>query len=239
MKDYINSKKNIKPGNEGSSLAIALFFFMLCALICAGILYVANSSIFGISKNFNADNVIPYVSPAPLPDPTPTPELDENHMEESLAIKLVYDTLSYDLNVACKEAEIGGEGKILASQNPRNITYEMISFINSYINNKKKESDGQTYFVPVDNSSKEMLPLEYTVTINDIPVKVVFDFDGTAPETKANSILAFNAINITISSGVEGSDCKYIRTSTYEVPGDGKLFIRWANNPKRFLVKNK
>ena len=239
MNDIINTNKTIKSSNEGSSLAIALFFFMLCALICAGILFVANSSIFGISKNFNADNVQPFISPAPIPSPSPTPEIDDNHKEESAAIKLVYDTLSYDLNVACNEAAAGGEGKILASSNPRNITYEMISFINSYINNKKKESDGNTYFVPVDESSKDMLPWEYTVTVNGIPVKVVFDFDGTAPETKANSVLAFNVINITISSGVEGSDCKYVRTYYYKVPGDGKLYIRWANNPKRFLVKNK
>lgn len=240
---YKRNNKVLKNGDEGSSLAIALFFFMLCALMCAGILYLANSSSYGVLKHFNANNITPFVSPEPIPteDPnltsSPTPTPDEAHPEEQAAIDLVYNTLEAEFHSAFIEVNNGGEYSIYASSNPRSLAYEMISFINSYIDREYKEKDGNTYYVPVDEN-KDMLPFTYIVTVNGIDVKVVFDLDGTK-DSLANNYLYFTAINITVSA-VDGSECKYVRTYTDTVQGSGKFKLVWAgasgSTPKRFKI---
>ena len=150
---YKRNNKALNNGSDGSSLAIALFFFMLCALMCAGILYLANSSSYGVLKHFNANNITPFVSPEPIPteDPnltsSPTPTPDEAHPEEQAAIDLVYNTLEAEFHSAFIEVNNGGEYSINASSNPRSMAYEMISYINSYINRGNfKEKDGKYSF---------------------------------------------------------------------------------------------
>ena len=238
MKD---NKRNQKY-NDGSSLAIALFFFMVCSLICAGVLSVANSSLVGVSKGFDSDNVQNYVPP-PLPSPEPTSEIDPNFENESKTINLVYDTLVNDFDTAFTSVETTGQGHILHSTNPRSMSYEMISYINSYINNSKKENNGVTYLVPVDDEG-DMLPLTYVVTVSGISVDVVIDLDGTAangstPQTVANTRLVFSTFKITVSA--HESECTYTRTYTYTVPNDGKYYFKWVGAggglPKRFIIQ--
>ena len=130
MKNSINAKLNMKLGNEGSSLVIALFFFMLCALICAGILFVANSSIFGVTKHFNAEDVPEFDAP-PIPTGTgePTPTLDPSHVEESEAIKYVYDTLAYEFDNMFITVSGGETYNILHTKNHGSLSYEIMSYV--------------------------------------------------------------------------------------------------------------
>ncbi len=76
-------------GSEGSSLAIALFFFLLCSLMCAGILFLANSSSRGVSKSLA--NAPVFEKPATPPAGTIQPGMTN----EELAVQIVYNEL-YD-----------------------------------------------------------------------------------------------------------------------------------------------
>lgn len=256
MKSLNEYKKKLKTGSEGSSLAIALFFFMLCALICAGILYVANSSIFGVTKHFNDKDVPEYVMP-PIPtvDVTPTPTLDPAHEEESEAIKYVYDTLSYEFDEMFETISKGGDYSILHSSNPRSLSYEIMSYINAYFGvvyrsgKSIKLSDTEInpsdlYYVETDENG-EMLPKEFTVTVKGYIVKVVVELSGNTDsngnKTVYNTLLIFNSVKFTVSA-IDGSDCQYVRTydKTYE---DGYFYLKWVGAgsglPKRFVIKNK
>ena len=245
IRRYKGNNKVLKNSDEGSSLAIALFFFMLCALMCAGILYLANSSSYGVLKHFNANNITPFVSPEPIPteDPTltstPTPTPDEAHPEEQAAIDLVYNTLKAEFQSAFIEVNNGGEYCINASSNPRSMAYEMISYINSYINRGNfKEKDGNYYSIPLE-ADGDMAPLTYEVTVNGIKVNVEFDLDGTQ-ESVANTALYFTGINIRITSAMENTTCTYEQIYTDTVQGSGKFKLVWVgasgSTPKRFKI---
>jgi len=262
MKDYINANQKMKSANEGSSLAIALFFFMMCALICAGILYVANSSIFGVSKNFNADDVQEFVAPpTPTSDPAlePTPTLDPSNVKESKAIKYVYDTLAYEYDELFNTVSSGGTYNILWTKDHGSLSYEIMSYVNGYFGRVYRTSgnkylelsekiDSDIYFVDVDGTG-DMLPKEFIVSVSGYDVKVVFDLDGTQDTPIGNqrskdndkyNYLKFNTVKFTVSA-VDGSGCSYVReyNKTYS---DGYFYLKWAakngSTPKRFEVRN-
>ncbi|MCR5616314.1 MAG: hypothetical protein K6F45_09140 [Saccharofermentans sp.] len=241
MRRNLRKKTHLKLGSEGSSLAIALFFFMLCSLICAGILTVANSSIVSVSKNFDPDDVQEF-----------TPESSASHQDidptfqnEVDAIDYVCDFLEYDFSNAFYTVENGGEYSFLQTQKPRNLTYEILSYIHAYYNNKVVKN-GNTYFVGVDENYN--VSETFIVTISGTPVKLVVCFEGTQG-SKANGELGkknkdygldFKKFTITVSA-VDGSQCTYVRTYSYTVPDNQQFYIRWANKkngiPMRFVVK--
>lgn len=244
MKDCINVNQNMKPGNEGSSLVIALFFFMLCALICAGILYVANSSIFGVSKHFNAEAVPDeYVGP-PIPtiDPSITgmPTPDPDYPEESAVINLVFNTLQYDFASGMVAAESGGEYDVYWVKNHGYLTYEILSYIHGYYKNSQAGN-----YVAVDEYNN--VHETFIVTVSDIPVEVVVDFYGTQGSSANGSAdskkgLNFQGVKITVSSAVEGTTCPITKTYEYTVPNGGQFYIRWrgasGGKPKMFLFRS-
>ena len=250
MKNYIKAKIDMKTGSEGSSLAIALFFFMLCALICAGILFVANSSIFGVSKNFNADDIPEFTEPAPIPTPNPTPEIDPAYQAESEAINYVYDTLAYEFDGMFNAVPYGVDYSILHAKNHGSLSYEIMSYVNAYFGVVYRESgnkylqlsektDSDIYFVDVD-ATGEMQPKEFKITVSGIDLKVVIDLDGTAT-SKYNTILKFNKVYFKVSVWDESSGCTYVReySNSYD---DGLFYLKWVGAgsglPKRFVIKN-
>lgn len=241
-------RKCSKPGSEGSSLAISLFFFMLCSLICAGILFVANSSIFGVSKNFNAKDVPEFTEPAPIPTPNPTP-FDPAYPDESAAINYVYDTLAYEFDGLFNTVPGGGEYSVLHVKDHGSLSYEVISYINAYLgmvyrgNNYlslSEKNDSDIYFVDVD-ASGDMLPKEFKITVSGVDVKLVIDLDGTSGSTY-NKILKFNRVYFKVSIWDESSGCTYVREydRSYD---EGLFYLKWVGAgsglPKRFVIKNK
>lgn len=250
MKDYISSNKNMKPGNEGSSLVIALFFFMLCALICAGVLYVANSSIFGVSKGFNADDIPEFTEPAPIPTPNPTPEIDPAYQAESKAINYVYDTLAYEFDGLFNTVPYGGEYNILHVKDHGSLSYELMSYINAYFGTVYRQSsnkyfnlselnESDQYYVEVD-ANGDMLPKEFKITVSGIDLKLLIDLDGTNT-SKYNTVLKFNAVYFKVSVWDESSGCTYVReySNSYN---EGLFYLKWVGAgsglPKRFVIKN-
>jgi len=245
---------NLKSRNEGSSLVIALFFFLLCSLLCAGMLYLAGSSMRGVSKSVEiAQSQIPpnpndIPTPTPLPPTTLTPTPNPEFQAEVAAIDLVYDTLYYDFHNAFVAAEAGGEYYVYKKSNP-NLSYAVLSYIHAYYNNNKSTADYPDQMVYVD-ASGDMIAKTFIVTANGIDVKVVIDMDGTNG-SKANGNLSknqnwgleFQTFKITVSA-VDGSECGYKRTFEYTVPDNNKFYIRWVekgDNGKddyRFVIKS-
>ena len=244
MKNYIKAKMDMKTGSEGSSLVIALFFFMLCALICAGILYVANSSIFGVSNHFNAEDVPDeYVGP-PIPsiDPSITgmPTPDPDYPEESAAINLVYNTLQYDFAKGVAAAENGEVYNVYWTKNHGYLTYEILSYIHGYYKNSQAGN-----YVAVDENNN--VSETFKVTVSGVPVKVVVDFYGTQGSSANGSAdskkgLNFQGVKITVSSYVDNTTCPITKVYEYTVPNGGQFYIRWrgasGSTPKLFLFRN-
>lgn len=250
MIKYLNkTNKNMKNGSEGSSLAIALVFFLMCSLICAGILYVANSSLFGVSKGFNSKDVDTWTDPAAIPtiDPSITamPTPDPDYPEESAAINLIYNTLQYDFAQGVAAAESGGEYYVYWTKNHGYLTYEILSYIHGYY----KYSQAGNY-VAVDENGNVSETFIVTVSdLSDTPVKVVVDFYGTQGSKANGSVnekkgLNFSGFQITVSA-VDGSSCPIVKKypeTPYEVPGGGQFYIRWkgasGSIPKLFVFKS-
>jgi hypothetical protein len=121
----MNMKKKTKidcnNSCEGSSLAIALFFFMVCALMCAGILFLANSSTRGVSKVLGTAQ--DFEEPEGIPTNSPTSTPDPQYKKESEAIIFIYDKLNSDYGILAKETiENGGEVTITKTKNPENLS---------------------------------------------------------------------------------------------------------------------
>ena len=110
MNRNIKINDDSKKRCEGSSLAIALFFCMVCSLLCASILYLANSTTRSVSRSYNyAQNLTFVAPPTPVPTepPTPTPTPGPEYEAEVAAIDTVFSNLNYDFLNACIAADKG------------------------------------------------------------------------------------------------------------------------------------
>jgi hypothetical protein len=190
---------------------------------------------------------------------TPTPTLDPSHVEESEAIKYVYDTLAYEFDSMFATVEGGEIYNILHIKNHGSLSYEIMSYVNGYYgrvyrtNGNKylelsEKTDSDIYFVDVDDSG-DMLPKEFIVSVSGYNVKVVIDLDGTqdtpvgqirATPGDAYNYLKFKTVKFTVSAA-DGSECSYVReyNKTYS---DGYFYLKWAKAanglPKHFEVRN-
>ena len=226
---------------EGSSLVIALFFFMVCALMCAGILFLANSTTSGVSKSLAIAKAQDFEEPEGIPTSTPTSTPDPQHKQESEAIIFVTDKLNYDYGDITKATiDNGGEVTIAKSQNPENLSYEIFSYINNYYNDWFKSKPGY----PVIPDEDGNLSLCFTVTVKDMkPVKVLVTMkvvekyiETYGPPTlfpvknktvfpdknqKINGI-SFTYLKMTVFSDVEG--CDY-RREVELIPPEGDVYL--------------
>ena len=230
MKHNVDTNKAKKQRSEGSSLAIALFFFMVCALMCAGILFLANSTSRGVSKSYNyaqkLDFNLPSPSPTPIPTATPTP--DPAYQAEIAAIDTIYSNLTYTYGNAFIAADDGVATDLKAE--PSNITYEILSYIHSYYGDSDK--------VPVTNNDSISVP--FTYTINGIKVNVLVEMSGTNGSKKNNG-LRFRYVKMTVSLA-DNPDFTYSQVLEYTVTNgqDGKFYFKWSNaGGKHFTLSNK
>ena len=222
----INKRKNkvLLRGSEGSSLAIALIFFLVCSIICAGIIALANSSVNSAAKNYDADTVETSYNGAPIPDPVdPVPTPDPLYPEESAAVTAVYNILYADLNDVYNTVESGKTKTI--NKSPSTITYEIFSFINCYFENTKPNMNQQkVYWRTTDPDHPEygdIIKRDFTITLaGQKPVKVTIiltDVDGSVGDAVGNNnpgCMQFKSVLITIES--KNTACTYKRTITFE-----------------------
>jgi len=252
----INTKKtdfNKNRNSEGSSLAIALFFFLLCSLMCAGMLYLANSSARGVSKSLSiAQNQppLPTITPKPTdsPDPTPTPEIDENYPEDSVAIQMIFNKLYYDYYGGFLAAENGEYTYILGDNNkdstnqPQNLSYEILSYIHAYIgdtNKVKRSSDNLTAYRVFEIKLENMPTVKVTVSLTGYEGSRMTNGGSEGNHEGLN----FKTFSVTVESK-DHPDCSVVKSFTYTAPGDGFLYIRWSDGKgtdkgsKYFVIKN-
>ena len=222
----INKRKNkaLLQGNDGSSLAIALVFFLLCSIICASIIALANSSVSSVAKNYDADTVETSYNGAPIPDPTesvPTP--DPLYPDDSAAVTAIYNILYADLNDIYNTVEKGDVKAI--NKSPTTITYEIFSYINFYFENTKQGVDQNKVFYhttdPDHPEYGEIIVRDFTITLTgQTPVKVTLIFtntDGSIGDAVGDSkpgCMQFKTVMITIES--TNTACKYKRYITFE-----------------------
>ncbi len=224
--------KVLKMGSNGSSLAIALFFFMVCALMCAGVLFLANSTTRGVSKSYSyAESQVFVAPPTPTPTPTltPTPTPDPAYPAEVTAIDTVYSKLNYDLINACIAAENGEIANI--KNTPSNMTYELLSYIHSFYN--------KTEVPVVSSGNEESFSKLFKYNFNGITVEILFEMDGTKG-SKPNGGLRFHYLKITVRVP-ESTGCTYERVIEYTVNNgkDEKLYFTWSGSGgKHFELKN-
>lgn len=181
-------------GSEGSSLAIALFFFLLCSLMCAGILFLANSSGRGVSKSLA--NAPVFEKPSTPPAGTIQPGMTN----EELAVQIVYNELNDDFSTIFtnldnkKNTEISEEDNFLTYS----IFYDLL-----YSNGGSTRS--------------------YTVNLGDpgLPdVTVTVSVEGFSKSNgSSNQSFDFKSFSITVSSRDSSRDSemsfKYEEKSTY------------------------
>ncbi len=225
--------KSLKVGSNGSSLAIALFFFMVCALMCAGLLFLASSTTHGVSKSYSyAESLVFVAPPTPTPTPTttPTPTPDPAYQAEADAIDTIYSNLYYDFMNACLTADKGETAVI--KNTPSNMSYEILSYIHSFYGDNGK--------VNVTNSNGvESISVPFTYEINGINVQALVEMSGTNGSKKNNG-LRFSYIKITVSTP-DIPECTYSPVFEYTVNNgkDGKLYFTWSGNGgKHFDLKN-
>ena len=238
----VRKNKDSNIGSDGSSLAIALFFFMVCALLCAGILFLANSTTRGVSKSLSiAQNPSPIPSPPPIltstPTPTPTPEL--GYENQAAAIDLVYNKLYYDYYYSMTTVENGGQVTIKKKlysnspkPNPENLSYEIFSYINFVMGSKGGHDSIFNRDVKIDDAG--FLSTDFVVTVKDLPpVRIVVTLSGADYPSKDN--LLFQSIKMEFSAA-DDSGCTYTPSFEYSVP-DGKVYrIRYSNYT--FIIEN-
>lgn len=247
-------KKHIEKNSEGSSLVIALFFFMVCALLCAGILFLARSTTRGVSNTLAKaqDFVEPEGVPTITLIPSPTPSEGDSE-DEVKAINSVYDKLYYDYYYSMTAVQNGGQYIIQRSKNPKDISYEIFSYINDNI--YKKMDNPSDHVNNQDDFNYPILPDEFgnldadfIITLEGMPpVKVIVSMTGIQP-TKAGqygndvrkSGIDFNTLKMTVVTAVEGSTCTYMREFEYVVPDNGK-FVIWYDEKTafQFVIKPK
>ena len=248
MMKWYKANECSRNRSEGSSLAIALFFFLVCSLLCAGVLYLANSSTSWISKNYNYAKEQTY-SAGPLPEPTttteptPPPEHDSKYKNDCEAIDLVFDKLNYDFYRGFVSADGGTNYYIYGADNkdpitaPQNLSYEILSYIHAKIGNPTlvpRNADGN-----VEVSFKVSLngypPIKITVLITGFETS---NMENKGKESNHTG-LDFDSFTITVAS-LNHPDCTYKKQLNYSVQ-EGKLYIRWSsgtNNGKYFVIKN-
>ena len=234
MRSSIKIYKITKNKSEGSSLAIALFFFLACSLMCAGMLFLANSSARGVSKSYNYAQANPVVLP-PTPTPTlipsPKPTPDPAYQAEAVAIDTIYSNLNYDFGNAFIAAENGVATDLYNT--PSNMTYEILSYIHSYYGDNDK--------VPVTNNEGiDSISVPFTYSINGIKVKVLVEMSGTNGSKKNNG-LRFDYFKITVSAA-DNTAFTYSQELEYTVNNgkDGKFYFKWSGSGgKHFTINNK
>ena len=231
MNSSLKMNKRKKLGSKGSSLVIALIFFMVCALLCASVLYLSNSTNRGVSKSLSiaeTETFVPPPTPTPRPTPTPTPTPDPVYEAETAAIDIIYANLNYSFYNACLDAD----KSITTSfyNNPQNMTYEILSYVHSNYSNAK---------VPVSTDNDGTISVLFTYQINSIPVEVLFEMSGTNG-SKPNNGLRFHYLKITVRVP-ESTGCTYSQVVEYTVNNgkDGKFYFRWSGSGgKHFDLKN-
>ncbi len=247
---YKKTNKKLLNSSDGSSLAIALFFFMVCALMCAGIIFLANSTTRGVSKSLSVAKNQTYVEPSGMPTLTPSPPPLEGYVDESNAIDYVYDVLYYDYYYSMLTVENGGQ--LTIKKSPKNIPYEIFSYINDNIykkmdNPNDHQNNQDDFDHPVIPDAEGNLTVDFTITVNDMsPVKVTVDMTGIQSTTNhGNDVrvygIKFKTLKMTVESAVEGTGCSYVRYFEYVVP-DGENYV--IQNVKdgssyKFLIYNK
>lgn len=253
MNDHNKTKLKANYSSEGSSLAIALFFFLLCSLLCAGMLYLANASTHGVSKSLNIAKNQEFTGD-PLPDPTgnptPAPAHDEKYKNDCEAIDIVFNKLNYDYYNAFVTAEGGGQTYIYGADNqdpywkPQNISYEILSYIHAYI--------GDTNKVPRNPYGN--VEVSFKINLNGYPpIKVTVLLTGFETSNMTNGGkeanhqgLDFETFTLKVESW-NHPDCTYSCELKYpnsnENPAqNGKLYVRWSSGTapkgKYFVIKN-
>lgn len=235
MRKNIRIKANINPNDEGSSLAIALFFFLLCSLICAGIIYLANTSSIGSASKSLASlqqDPFPY-DPDSIPVPSITPTDTPAYDPDAEAVAAVCSIFKQVYGEAFVAAESGEETKIF--KGPENIPYEILSYLHFYYGWAE---------APVLDGNLE--PKTFQVTLQGRPtVNVIVEMTGTEGSVRdgrlsAKTGLEFKTIKITVVS-VNNPSCQEI--FEYAVPGEGKCYIRLIYVTKQpyqtyFVIKN-
>ena len=238
-----SKSKNIvfKNSSDGSSLAIALFFFLTCSLICVGILFLASSSLRGATKSVeNIPESFPYnpddiPTPIPTPIPTETEEILPEYDDDVVAIDTIYASLSFDYDNAFITAENGGTAEILKNpdkptvnpKQPVNPSYEILSYIHSNYDALKISSDGN-----------EMINQTFTYTISGTVVYAEIEMTGTKG-SKSNGGLQFKTFKMTITSA--DSACPYVQTYDYSAVDNKKVYIKFngSNSKRRFEFTEK
>lgn len=232
----IDKKMVITKDNEGSSLVIALIFFMLCSLVCAGFIYMANSSTVSATKLSS----IQYPTPAPIPSPEPTPPLEAGYEEECISVNFVFDALCNDFNQAFEAADKGGQYQIIKRSNPENLTYEVLSYYNYNYGNSNvpitTAEDGsqmatRTYKVTVKN----MKPVNVTITMTGMDGSTGnAEVDSSKPKYKG--CLYLKSLTITVTSTAAG--CSYNRSVTYDFNGETRYIKCIKSNNTALYPKN-
>lgn len=237
-----SKSKNIvfKNSSDGSSLAIALFFFLACSLICASILLLSGSSLRGVSKS---TELIPESFPS-NPDDIPTPPPTEpteptvipaEYEDDVAAIDTIYATLCSDYYNAFTTAENGSTAEILKNpDNPKvnpskpvNPSYEILSYIHSNYSSLK---------IMVGND--EMINETFTYTVSGVVVYAEVEMASTKG-SKNNNGLQFNYFKLTVKSS--DPECPYDQVYEYSAVENKKVYVKFngANSTRRFEFTEK
>ena len=244
MKIYKHKYNKSITGSEGSSLAIALIFFLVCSIICAGIIALANSSVSSAAKNYDADTVETSYDGPPIPDPVdPVPTPDPLYPEESAAVTAVYNILYADFNDVYTAVENGEVKQI--NKSPSTITYEMFSFINFYYKNTVQGADPNKVFQPTTDPDHpeygEIIVRDFTVKLagqKDVKVTITLtntdDSIGNAVGDSVEGCMQFKTVIITIQS--LNTNCTYKRTFTFDF-SDKCYFKNYAGGSSKYYFK--
>ena len=227
----------IKTRSEGSSLAIALFFFLACSLICASILLLSGSSLRGVSKS---TELIPESFPSnpddiPTPPPTEPTVIPAEYEDDVTAIDTIYATLCSDYYNAFTTAENGSTAEILKNpDNPKvnpskpvNPSYEILSYIHSNYSSLK---------ITVGND--EMINETFTYTVSGVVVYAEVEMASTKGSENNNG-LQFNYFKLTVKSS--DPECPYDQVYEYSAVENKKVYVKFngANSTKRFEFTEK
>ena len=216
----------IKTRSDGSSLAIALFFFLACSLICASILLLSGSSLRGASKSAE---LIPESFPnkpddIPIPSPTEPTEIPSEYEDDVAAIDTIYSTLSNDYYNAFITAENGAKAVLLKNpKNPKvdpsepvNPSYELLYYIYYNYNKLRVKVDGD-----------EMIDETFTFTFSETTVYAEVEMTGTI-KSKSNKGLQFKTFKLTVKSS--DPECPYDQVYEYSAVEDKMVFVKFNSN---------
>ena len=170
-------------GSEGSSLAIALFFFLLCSLMCAGILFLANSSGRGVSKSLA--NAPVFEKPATPPAGTIQPGMTN----DELAVQIVYDALNADISYITENMNNWETASINSTDNP--LLYSIITKAFSYFSHKNAVN--RSYTVTIDDTT--------TTDDTTLSTTVKVHFKKCDSFWFFGQYCSFESVTITVESG--------------------------------------